>query len=163
MKPFVENTWYVKLKSVSELYVSNCSNGRMLKCPECVVASHATFPLHRVEVSRITWQGKSLRTHMTLLISGGIGSFSTRTLSKTSDFAIKLATLRGLVLALSLVPRISSFLISRAFILSRSSTVIVASNLYQTEPNCCANDGFRLLFYVHKQSSPLTALKPSTK
>ena len=28
----------------------DCSNGRMLKCPECVVAAHATLPLHRVEV-----------------------------------------------------------------------------------------------------------------
>jgi hypothetical protein len=66
---------------------------------------------------------------MTLLISGGTGNFSTRTLSKTSDFAIKLATLRGLVLALSLVPKILSSSISRAFIPSRSSTVTVVSNL----------------------------------
>jgi len=100
---------------------------------------------------------------MTLLISGGTGNFSTRTLSRTSDFAIKLATLRGLVPALSLVRKILSSSISRAFIPSQSSTVTVASNLYQTGPNSCANDGFRLLFYIHKWSSPSTALKPFTK
>ena len=29
----------------------DCSSGSMLRCPECVVASHLALPLHRVEVS----------------------------------------------------------------------------------------------------------------
>jgi len=37
----------------------DCSSGRMLRCPECVVASHQALPLHRVEVrttlGQITW------------------------------------------------------------------------------------------------------------
>ena len=41
-------------KAPGVIKCKDCSSGQMLKCPECVVASHATFPLHRVEVSRIT-------------------------------------------------------------------------------------------------------------
>jgi len=148
-------------KAPGVIKCKDCPSRWMLKCPECVVASHAMFPLHRVEVSQITWW--AYITHMTLLISGGMGNFLTRTLSKTSDFAIKLVTLRGLVLALLLVQRISSSLMSWALIPSRSSAVTVVPNLYPTGPNSCVNDGFQLLFYVHKLSSPLIPLKPFTK
>ena len=100
---------------------------------------------------------------MTLLVSGGMGKFLTRTVSETSDSAIRLATLTGLVLALLLAQKISSFSISQALIPSQSTTVTVACNLYPTGPNSCANDGFWVLSYAHKQSLPLIALKAFMK
>ena len=45
-------------KAPGVIKCKDCPSGRMLKCPECIVASYATLPLHRVEVSQITWWGK---------------------------------------------------------------------------------------------------------
>ena len=100
---------------------------------------------------------------MTLLVSGGMGNFSTRTVSKSSDSAVKLATLTGLVLALLLAQNLSLFSMSQALITSQSTPVTVASNLYPTGPNSCVNDGLWLLSYAHKQSLPSIALKAFMK
>ena len=96
------------------------------------------------------------------LFSDGTVNFSIRILSKTLAFVTKLATLKGLALALFLVWKISSSLISWAHIPSRSSTVTAPSNLYRTGTNSSANDGFWLRFHVHKQSLLLNASKRST-
>ena len=114
-----------------------------------------SFASRRGELDHMT----GLATHMTLLFSDGTGNFSIKTLSKTSDCAIKLATLKVLVPALSPVQNTLSSSISQALIPSHSTTATAASNLCRTGPNFCANDGFWLLFHVHRWSSPSIALK----
>ena len=102
-----------------------------------------------------------LNVELTIPISDGTASFSTRTPSKTLDCPIRLATLTEPVLALCLAQKISSSLILRALISSNSTIVTVERNLYQIGPNSCERDGFRLPFHDLKQFSPSAALNNS--
>ena len=131
----------------------DCPSRRILRCPECVVASHQFLPLHRVEVrttlGQITW--------WLISISDGTANFSIKTLSRTLDCLIRSATLTGLVLFLWLVQNILSSSISQVLISSHSTTVTAASSLFQVGPNSCASDGFQLPFHDPKRFSPSTA------
>ena len=94
--------------------------------------------------------------------SDGTASFSTRTVFKTLDCPIRLATLMEPVLALSLVRNNSSSSISPALISSNSTIATVERNLYRIGPSSCARDGFWLPFHDLKQFSLLAASNNST-
>ena len=102
----------------------------MLKCAECVVASHQALPLHRIEVSmHVAYSHLMGANHLTLFVSDGTVIFSIRTLYKTSAIDINLVTLAHHAHALRLVPRTSSSSIPLALTLLLSTIVTAVMTL----------------------------------
>ena len=138
----------------------NCANGVLLKCPECIVTSHKSLLLHRVEVSFLFFFAYLMGTNY-VIIFGRVGTvnFSTRTLFKTMVIDINLVILEDDVHVLVLAPRTSPSSISLALILLPSTIVSAVTNPYQCEISCFVRDGSQPHLPALRPFSPLTVSK----
>ena len=137
----------------------DCVSGRMLQCPDCIVASHQFMnPLHCVEMSFVTCFTSHLMW-INHLSRDGMACFSTKIPSRTLDFVISLVTLAAAARFLYLGPKISLSLIPLGRISSLLTTATARIYHWQLVHNCYMKNGFQQHSLVLKRFSLSTVSK----